>query len=366
MQKLFGLSRDTNQGVMSVPEWDYVRQELLRSLNTVTSFYHRFPSRIDGSHFLIKVLYGIGVNRDQPLDRYYGYVTAKAMNHAMALGMTSSISKGKLFDGIFYGGDTKEILIGHDEDFDFEKAAASWQELEPIRVLHHPKSDLNMNVPDGTTTSSEDGLAVIAINIPMLLIQYREFMKREQMIAEATGESPRGVQHFIFSYPLTNMLRSHLDVAIFNRLYNTLFDIPFGQSSKKHSFYITDSSNRLNIVQRKQVELLRKSTKRFDTIMRSIPMVSVPTMSELAELPDMVVTRQVVWGLAASRLQMLSFLFNATGDDPRIQNASEVNHVLRTFQIYRTDMALRSSLPYSLYFDARSDLDKIATERQQA
>lgn len=364
MQKLFGFYEEGSQGVVTIPEWEYLRLEMSRSLKTVISYYRRFAYRVDGSHFLIKLLYAAGVNRNQPLDRFYSYVSAKAMNVSMALKMTSPIYKGQLFNGVFYGGDTKEILIAHDDYFDYEQAAKNWEELEPIKVLYHPKSDLGFNIPDGESYSEEDGIAVIAINIPMLVIQYREFMLREDLKTANTGESPKGVTHFIYSYPLTNMLRSHLDVAIFNRLYNALFDIPCCESNKKHSFYVTDSTRRLNQVQAKQLDILRKSTKRFDVMMKSIPLISCEDMSKLVELPDVAPTRQVIWGLILSRMKMLSFLFNAGLVDPRITNAKEVNKVVRTLQNCKSDAVFKSSLPYDQYFDFKGDLTKIVDPRK--
>jgi hypothetical protein len=63
--------------------------------------------------------------------------------------------------------------------------------------------------------------------------------------------------------------------------------------------------------------------------------------------------------LAAARLQLLSFLFQAQRDDPYIRNASEVNRIVKNFRLWNTDKALSSSLPVDLYFDLKSDLTKV-------
>jgi len=359
MQKLFGFDKGADEGIVSVPDWNYLKAGFQASLGMAVSFYRTYSGRVDGSHFLIKLIYGVGVPRALPIDRFYAMASSKALGVAMANKMTSSISRGEIFNGVFYGKGVKEVLIGHDEEFDYDEAVANWQTLCPIRVLQHPKSDLGLNIPDGTGDGLEEGMAVIAINIPMLAIQYRQWSEIETARAESVGDSPKSITHFIYSYPLTNMLYSHLDTALFNRLYNLLNGIPLASVNKKHSFFLTDYSNKLNVVQKKQLEILANSQRKFNGVLQTIPMVSCDTLADLAVLPDVALTRQVIWALALSRLEMLSFLFKSSRMNPRVRNAAEVNRIVRNFILYRTDKALQSTLPYSLYFDARRDINAI-------
>ena len=357
MQNFFGLEKGGNEGTPIIPDWNYLRSGLQGNLETVTSYYRLYAGKVDGSHFLIKLIYGVGVTRSLPLDRFYANATAKTQGIAMANKMTCSVNNGNIFDGVFYGKGVKEIIIGHDDAFDYEDAAANWQDLQPIKVLKHPKSDLALNIPDGTTTSNEKGTAVIAINIPMLALQYREWKYIEDMRAERAGDSPKGITHFIFNYPLTNMMSSHLDVCIFNRIYNLLNGIPFGESRVKHPFYMTDFTKRLNDIQMRQLDILRGSMKKFNTLLRSIPLVSVPTLADLAALPEVAPTRQVIWALTLSRLSMLSFLFKVTKLRPREINSSEVNHILWNLSLYKTEKALQRILPDDAFTDAKYDLN---------
>jgi len=156
------------------------------------------------------------------------------------------------------------------------------------------------------------------------------------------------------------MLYSHLDVTLFNRLYNLLNNIPLAEINKRHSFFLTDYDNKLNVVQKKQLEILASGQRSFNGMLKTIPMVSVDTLADLAKLPDVALTRQVIWALCLARLEMLSFLFKVTVQNPRTRSSAEVNRIVRNFQLYRTDKALQSSLPYNLYFDARRDILQIA------
>jgi hypothetical protein len=301
----------------------------------------------------------MNVSLNQPLDRFYSNMNTKALSVSQSLMMTSSISTGRVFDGYFYGEGTKEILIAHDEGFDFYKASQNWRELQPIRVLRHPKSDLALNIPDGNSYNIEEGIAVIAINLPMLALQYREYQIYEDSVALSRGESPRGLTHYIYSYALTNMMYSHLDVAIFNRLYNLLIGAPLGVSTKKHSFYIQDYESKLTDLQLLQLRMLERNPRKLDAMMRMIPLVTEANLSTMSRLPDMVPTRPVVWSLVLSRLQLLSFIYGANTDGARVRNGTEVNRITRMFQLFDIEEVLGRILPIDYFLDVSQQIKKI-------
>jgi hypothetical protein len=216
-----------------------------------------------------------------------------------------------------------------------------------------------INVPNGKSYSLEEGIAVISINIPMLVLQYREYQKYEDSIALTKGESPRGLTHYIHSYALTNMLYSHLDVAVFNRLYNLLVGAPLGESDRKHSFYIQDYSDKVTNLQLLQLRTLERNPRKLDAMMKMVPLVTESNLSELVKLPDMVPTRQVVWALVLSRLQTLSFLYSSSIDEARVRNGSEVNRISRMFELFSIESILEKVLPVDLFLDCKRQVDKI-------
>lgn len=359
MHKLLNIQREISQGIASFPAWEWLRRGLNSNLHSVVNYYHRFPGRIDGSHFLIKLISGMNISKTLSIDRLYDSVSSKAMSVSQALKMTSPINRGQRFNGVFYGEGTTEILIAHDEGFDFFDAEKNWRDLCPIKVLCHPKSDLGLNIPDGEQYSIEEGIAVIAINIPMLAIQYREYQRFEDYIAETNGDSPRGLTHYIYSYALTNMLYSHLDVTIFNRLHNLLLGIPLGTSKTKHSFHVQDYSDKLTELQLLQLRTFDRNPRKFDAMMKMVPLITSRNISDMADLPDVVPTMQVVWALMLSRLPLLTFLFNASNGEARVRNGSEVNRINRLFELFGLEYNLQSVLPVDLFLDCKRQIDKI-------
>jgi hypothetical protein len=360
MNSIFNIaSSPVAQGIKKPSDWIYLDLGLKRNLRQVIMYYRRNPMAVNSEHFLVRLLQSIAVPQSLNLERYYSNVDAMALNFSMSLGMTSSIYNGKLFNSVFYG-NSDEILIANSDSFDINEAQNNWENLEPIKVLRHPVSNLNLNLPDGTINSTESGLAVISINIPMLAIQYRAF-RLEEMVETTTDtgiqfESQKSVMQFIHMYVLPNMLYSHLDYVIFNRIYNLEFGIPFGESVKKHPFYITDFTSKLNYFHNTILDQLRKTNKDFSGILQSIPTITKHSLFEVMMLPSIAITRQVSWAIFISRLSELLFLFRLSKESHGNKNQSEIGRVLRQLTMYKSDNLFRSMLPNDKYIEVSEQI----------
>ena len=118
MDKLFNLEKGVEQGLLTAPLWGYVKEGLTKDLNQVISFYRRFPTAVNGSHFLVKLLIGLGTHKDLDIEKFFQTIRQRSMGVASSLQMSTSLNRGVVFDGIFYGKGSKEIIIGHNENFD--------------------------------------------------------------------------------------------------------------------------------------------------------------------------------------------------------------------------------------------------------
>ena len=362
MYSLFNIQQSASQGIMHLSEWVYLKNGLQRNLSQVVHFYRNNPMAVHSDHFLVKLLQSITIPQSQHLERYYNNVDALALNLSASLHMHSSIHHGKLFDGVFFGKGNDEILVAHTDSFDLKEANEKWKDLSPVRILRHFRSDLGFNLPDGNNTGSEEGLSVIAINIPMLAIQYRAFRFNEIKInSNENGEvvdSTLSCAHFIHMYVLPNAMLSYLDHVVFNRISNLEFGIPLGESSRKHSFFLTDFSAKMTYVHNEILNVLKKQNKDFTGILRNIPVVSCDNADKLMELPDMALTRQILPSLVVSRLPELKFLCRISRDSIGNKNQSEINRILRYITQYRSDNLFRQ-FPLDVYQDIMEDVEDI-------
>ena len=211
---------------------------IAEDVNHVIDYYRNGSYYVKTDHLLARLINAMHVPLTYEIDQYYEVASARALHAANAVQLTTSIAQGKWFEGIFYYG-CKELIIGYCGQDDPVELTKDWRNLEPVRVLEHPVSNMSYLLPDGRQNNSETGLAVIGINLPELMVMYRGFAL-EQRIKMLEGRSSQGVPQFIARFILPNMLKSQTDLAIVNRLVNYANGRPMGEALKKLPFHISD------------------------------------------------------------------------------------------------------------------------------
>lgn len=350
MHTLFNLAPSLAAPVMYAPQWNYIRSGMKQNLDRVIRYYRQNAMAVPSQHLIVRLLSSLSVIPvSHNLERYFDNVDAVSLNQSMALKMTSSIFKGSLFKGVFYA-DCPEIIIAHDTDFDVQRADKEWENVCPVRVLRHPWSDLKLALPDGKykpdATWGVGEVAVIAVNIPMLAVQYRAWQRREWEYSALMGDSPRSIMQFVHMYVLPNMLFSQTDYAIFNRLYNGVRDMPAPETnSRAHSFYITDFGDRVDTSQDAVLANLAKVGRSFTGILRNIPAATKTDMDEVMTLPEVAPTRQVEWALAMARLPAVRLMLMLSKWSPKFRNQQELNKLRQSIRSFQSNNVMKSMLP---------------------
>jgi hypothetical protein len=361
MYSLFNSMPESSGAVMRVPGWNQLRDGLRRNLATVIEYYHNHSMAVESDHFLVRILQSIDIPMSQNLERYVDNVTSMSLNLSMALKMTSSIYRGQIFPGVFYGPNCPEVLIAQNDDFDEVQAHKNWKYQCPVQVLRHPITDLGLKLPNGLDNSTDFGIAVITINIPLMAVMYRAFRMVENAYAEEHNENPRSVMQFVHMYVLPNMLASHLDHVVFNRLRALSAGAPIGEVRRAHSFPLPDYSHQLNQAHAAMIDLLEKTSRDFRHMLQEIPLIVKDNLSELMKVPDIAPTQQVVWALSISRLPAIDFLFRMSKQGASTTNRSEVNLVLRQIKMYKRNSMMKV-LPPDVLADILYEIDRIEQE----
>lgn len=341
------------KGIVAFPEFTYVKNGLSRNLETAVNYYRANPMAVDSSHLLVRLLQSISIPFGEDVIIYKDRVTDLALNLAMSLGMTSPIATGKTFDGVFYGKGSSEVLLAHIEDFDARLSVTRWQDLEPIRVLKHPRTDVAMLLPNGQSYSRESGLCVIAINIPMLACQYRQFCIQ----AALTKDTPLSVNQFVHMFALPNMLYSQLDIAIVNRLYALFRGWSIADAPATTPFALPNYQANLDpILNRVLQNAQRMVTHDFANLLRGIPLVTANSLWDLARLPQVLATRQVTWALILARLTMFELLVQINYISRNENNGVSLNVIRKALLELKSDQSMRGGLTAADYRLVQSEL----------
>lgn len=356
MHNLFRFTQEYNVGSVELRQWSYAKTGLLNNLKKVQDFYQTYPIAVEASHVLVRLIQSIAISRNLTFDRYVANCNRVGLVAAKAVGFTTSISKGKLWDGVFYGRNYKEIVIAHDSLFSLNEVYQNWQQQSAVTVLQSEETELGLQVPDGRVNTSSEGLSIIAVNVSLLMAQYYCFNK-EQDLVEQSGGARKTIYQFVHAYALTGMLPSHLDCVCFNRLYSRLLGAPNAEPIKKHSFFLTDYSSSLDSVADQQLKYVRRLDKRFGGVMRTVALPVSGSLDQFSILPSEVAcTVQVYWALTLSRLKILSFLC-LIRENPEVVNGGELETVRWLMRINQTKQIIRNNLGMETYYTVSKYLD---------
>lgn len=359
MQLFFNTPSVANYGILRYANWNYVRDGLLRNLRTTQNYYHSRIFAVKTNHFLARLIDDINVSHNYELERYYSIVDGKSNSIASAMRMSTSYQKSGLFNGVFYGHGCPEIIITDCSTFNPFDVFKNWREVSAVKVITHPISDLNLMLPNGKDTNNEKGLAVISINIPMLAIQFKAFAADQIQMDQDDGTGLQSTSHFIHRFVLPNMLPSHLDYALFNRLTNLLDGAPLPNNNRRHPFALIDYSAMSDSVQQDIIFDMKGKSIEYKAILKTIPAVTKLNMESALTMADNPPTKQLVWADVLSRLDVLKVMVKLGGTESISKNIHTLNEFARDFVLYSREKSLQNVLPRSLYNDVVYDIEKI-------
>lgn len=354
MIELFDKRTDINYRQITLPQFVYLKGYLKKDLIKVESYYRNWVTSIKNEHLLVRLLLGLNVSFKRDIQNYVDVIGDNIGLFCNSLKITNSLGYGKVFTpGVFYGLNTTEIIVADETRFDVYEAYKHWRDLKPIRILRHPFTDLNMGLARGNEYESREyGIAVIAINVPMLALMYRAWCAYE---AQQNREASYGVRHFIAMFVIPSMVSSHLDISLFNRMVSLYFKEDVASFHKAHSFFTTDRTAEVDDYLKKEIAILKKRRMTFDELLNIVPCVTSPTLYDLMRLPEVIPTRQVKWGLMIAQLPLLRFLLDIDHETDSGKNSYYLARLRTWLRIVRTDRVLENVLP----LDVLNDIDNM-------
>lgn len=355
MYNLFNEDSTAYTGDINISILNFVKGNLSRELNRLVLYFREVQNAVNSNHFLTRIMNQIPISLQEDLDYYYLKTLDRSQDIAMSLKMTSAIYKGKVFDGMIYGPSTKEIYISVAEDLDNYRDV-DWKDLKPIRVLAHPRTSIFFNPIRNEDFENEIGVAVFAIDITMLMIQYRKWSSDPQSFDKTVSD--RSMMQFIAMVVLPSILYSHLDVAIFNRLNSWRYGTAPNDSVPKFPIAIINYTNQLDKVLIDLNEKLDRFKKEFVGVLRNVPSVSTENYLKVIRTPPMAITRNNKWALFVSRIPTIKFLFRRANDLDINRNMVERNEIMRQLREFKNDRTLEQALPPEMFKEVIKDLDE--------
>lgn len=279
----------------------------------IVSYFQTRPFAVKSNHLLCRIINTALAPIHYDLLHFYTVTDSRAEYVARHFKLTSSASFGQIFQGDFYGEGMEEILLFDDEMFSITDAVADWKNIQAVKVVDHPISSLNLMIPNGIKHSTEEGRAIISIHVTKLMIQYRSFVLEQKRRIENGGTSLLGVNHFVSMYVLPNMLYSHTDKVILNRLMNLAEGAPMGSPLMTYVFPIKRLDKALDRALLTTVNYLEDRSMDYSSYLRNCPAIFAGDQLDALKMPDIAPTRQAWWAMQLARLSVVEFLIDHGG-----------------------------------------------------
>ena len=318
------------------PNTDLIKRVYTILLNSIIKYYQTRVMTVKNNHLLCKIINTGFIPITYDGDRFTEIAYSRSPYIAKHFNLTSPINYGKIFKEIFYL-DCNEIILFDDSDFIHDEVIRNWQYVSAVKVLNHPFSNTSFLLPSGNSsfidnkesytnlgtnsTYTDKGLVTISVNIALLLTQYKGFLLSNINNSQINLSIP----NFVHMYVLPNMLYSHTELVLLNRLMNIFYGSPMGIAYKKHPFSIINYDRKLDSILNYSIKRLKDSTGSFQNMLSNIPSIFNRNMLESLYMPDMARTKQVWWALLLSRINVMKFLLDISNDRSLSTNRSYIN-----------------------------------------
>lgn len=328
-----------------LPMYSYVIGCLKRELEKVNRYYTENVYIVQNTHRLVKLIIDLQTIIQSSPENVVRIVRNESDRLCRAYGITSPVVNGGISTaGEMYNKNCPEVFISVEYEFDTKQCYQNYKTLKPVRVLSHDFTDLEFGLANGKYSSTERGPAVFSIDLALFALQYKAWYDNERYVKETNTYLP--THYFVVKYILNNLVTTHVDIAIFNRLNAILHNKFIPAGSSKHSFLVADHSAKLDQTHKLLIERFTGTQSDYTQRLESIPSLDYGSYLRSVNIPDMAPTRQVTWALVLARLNTIEYLLGVD----RIASGQAINQfdrevIARELRVLRSDRALSMYLP---------------------
>lgn len=362
---MYELFEDTNlptQPVVKIGSIDLLKRTYQREVLKVVDYYGSRVSNVLNDHLLNRIITTACPPVGYDLQKFLFNAKVRAPSVADNFQLTFAGNYGKIHNGVFYGG-AMEIILLDEQDFDEQEVYANWRDVDAVKVLTHPFTDYKLIPPFGQQYTDQKGLLVVlSLNISKLLVQFKGWVDSRRML-EPEERISLGPQHFIKMHVLPNILRSHVEFILYNRMKDQFYTLPNYTALGRTPFSVIDYSNLADEICKGYLERFQDQPSSYATFFQSIPGVFTENIRQNMMMPDEAKTKQVWWALFLTRLEDMFFAMHVGGNPGMNNNTKYINKFRTTCYWFLRDNTFKKVLSESIYSGYLSDMKEFTNNK---
>lgn len=305
MYTLFDITEKDRRHSIVIPKFNHVDTVIGKETQKVQDYYRFHKTHLPSNHLLVKLILNLNVSLNREVYEYVSTVEDRVDKLAKSFKFIHPTNTNvTTFDGVFYNENTVEYIIASDEAFDVDLAWKKWRSIVAVKIHSHPFTDMSIAIPNGKyPLQMTKGAAVISINIPMLALQYKAWVRYEQN----RGVASESIQNFIYNFVLNNMVKRHTEICLINRTISYITQLSVSEFSRQHPFHVTDYTGKVDEVLISRDKYLTKRKVGFNQLFLVYKPLYFKTWAQVLSLPKIAPTRQVSWVWLLSYLPYILF-----------------------------------------------------------
>lgn len=357
MYNLFSRRNRFDDSPFQFARMEYLKSRIDQNYQSLATLRESYAGRLDSSHLLIKLLMNLNVEFSGDLISYMESVDLAAKRLCSMLGITSSFSRGAMFtEGVFYPDCPEIIIYARNQSIGAMDLWKDWRSVESIRVLRHPIDSLRVIEPAvmNEVNIASPSLAIILIDIPLLAGQWKLWQ---------SGNPSGTLESFITQVPLVAMVKSHLNVALFNRLLVKSGLKVTSSVSSNLPFAQTPLENHLDDLIDEILEKVTNKTMTANQTLSSIPVPYKTNYLDEVDCPETTPTHQILWALIASKIEKAAFSIHVGSKTSYSRMLNDITAIRRTIIVAREDKILSSGLSTSAETMIKTELNQLVISK---
>ena len=332
MQQLLNAALAERRGRVIDPTFIYIRDLVNKNMDRVLTRNYASSKFVRPEHLLIKLLFGLGINRTMSYEELLYSTTDRMYSIANSMGLTAATSVGKSHSKVTLDAGEEFVLL-YSEDFE---PTDNWNKLQPVKFLYHNQTNINCRVGG---ENDEDAFAIIAVNVPMLAYQYVRWVQYVK-----NNKLSENVYQFMAKYPLMNAVYSYMDISLFNLYYYRLVGEIIPDEHKHPELSLTDVHSPLT---KSNLNILNKITIASHTVtdvLWNTPLFFSDTALQLLKDVPTANTRQCRWLLFCYKLPYIRYGLVASASSGAPLDSGKISSLKRELDNLKNTSVL-SQLP---------------------
>jgi len=352
MFKLYLRGRDPTQyPIKKYTKFDFIKRRYLSELLTVKEYYRNKDRAVNNNHLLSRLIKMISPDVYMDIFDYNNIVTSVSESVSKQFNIVSNIHSGEVLDNIFFGINSKEILLYADSNIDPFDIKDTWKEYSSVKVIYTQETDLDFNIPFNNKEYLLPTLHIMTVDINLMLLQYKYWS-----MDRLNNDTSNDVNVFISQIVLPNMLDNILDFAIYNRFIAITQNIEIPSFTTTHPFHILDYSKGIDSVLKKVAKDMHNSNIDYVQLYETIPTIANTSVMEMLHIDHTYYNKQSEWVLMLARIPTISETIDVLGKQGIKHNRSILYKLKFKLKSLSRDRTLKDKIFKLDYLQMSMDL----------